>query len=306
MAIASDDVQYKEQPDKQVLEARIVEKMFSTVQGGICQGIYVATPSGKLIARVNAGWPDPDAKQILVNINQATQRYYQMPKSERLFSQVPDPVKDRIAFKKDQFYKPNGNLDLRVTKRGYSYPGMTTFDERHPKFLGFDRLWFKPSEWQQFFPQNIKVGSKTQIKGIPFERWVIHNHMQKGHNAWEPDHIKSGSMVTEVTGIAGNLVDLSLKANYSMKGNTQWNIGTYDGSLIGKIQYDLGANKFTKFEVVMLGWHHAGKFLDNARSGELTQWVSSYTTINPHNDADDRMIPGNWMWGYGLNWCKTK
>jgi hypothetical protein len=306
VAIASDDVQYKEQPDKQVLEARIVEKMFSTVQGGICQGIYVATPSGKLISRVNAGWPDPDAKQILVNINQATQRYYQMPKSERLFSQVPDPVKDRIAFKKDQFYKPNGTLDLRVTKRGYSYPGMTTFDERHPKFLGFDRLWFKPSEWQQFFPQNIKVGSKTQIKGIPFERWVIHNHMQKGHNAWEPDHIKSGSMVTEVTGIAGNLVDLSLKASYSMKADTKWNTGAYDGSLMGKIQYDLGANKFTKFEVVMLGWHHAGKFLDNARSGELTQWVSSYTTINPHNDADDRMIPGNWMWGYGLNWCKTR
>jgi hypothetical protein len=130
--------------------------------------------------------------------------------------------------------------------------------------------------------------------------------MQQANNAWDRDHIKSSSMVSEVTGVAGNLIDLIVKANYSMKADTKWNTGSYDGSLLGKIQYDVASNTFTKFEVVMLGWHHAGKFLDNMRAGELTQWVSSYTTLNPLKDADDRMIPGNWMWGYGLNWCKVR
>ena len=154
VGVAGDDVAYREQKDKQVLEARIVDRMFSANKEGIFQGIYVATPSGKLISRVNAGWPDPDSAQILRNIKSAVGRYYQMPKGERLFSQVPDATKDRIKFTKEEFSKPNGTLDLRVTKRGYSYQGMTTFDERHPKYLGFDRLWFKPSEWQVLFVES--------------------------------------------------------------------------------------------------------------------------------------------------------
>ena len=280
--------------------------MFSVQKEGIFQGIYVATPSGKMLARVNAGWPDPDAKAILENIRRATQRYYQMPKSERLFSQVPDPAKERLAFQGDQFTKPADTLDLRVTKRGYAYPGMTTFDERHPKFMGIDRLWFKPTEWWQFFPETLKVGAKAKIIGAPYNRWVLHNHMQKGSSAWDVNHIQSGSMTTEVTAVNGNFVDLTLRATYAMKANTQWNVGSYDGSLFGKIQYDLGKKQFTRFEAVMFGWHHAGKFMDNLRAGELTQWVAAYATINPNADADDRMIPSNWMWGYGMNWCRTK
>ena len=96
------------------------------------------------------------------------------------------------------------------------------------------------------------------------------------------------------------------RATYSMKAKTQWNEGAYDGSLLGKMQYDLGSQRFTKFDSVMLGWHHVGVFKDNLHSGALTQWVASYATLNPLADADDRMLPGNWYWGYGLNWCKTR
>jgi hypothetical protein len=183
---------------------------------------------------------------------------------------------------------------------------MTTFDERHPKFLGFDRLWFKPSEWQQFFPANLRVGAKVQVKGVPFERWVLHNHMQQASNAWDQSHIKSGTMTSEVTAVNGNLVDLTLRANYSMKAKTQWNEGAYEGNLLGKIQYDLGKQAFTKFDSVMFGWHHVGIPKSNMHVGEPSQWVATYTTINPLSDADDRMLPGNWYWGYGLNWCKTR
>jgi hypothetical protein len=306
VAVAGDDVEYSQHPDKQKREGQIVRQMFSSVNGGLQQGIYVATPSGKLLARVNAGWPDPDPKETLLKIHQAAQKYYQMPKSERLFSQVPDAAKDRLIFAKDQFSKPADTLDLRVTKRGYAYKGMTTFDERHPHYIGIDRMWFKPSEWQNFLPSNLKVGSKNEVKGAPRDRWVLHNHMQKACSAWDVDHIKAASMTTEVKKIEGNLIDLELRAKYSMKANTQWNKGAYDGNLFGKLQFDWSKKQFTKFEVVMLGWHDMGTFLDNARTGELTQWVASYSTINPNADSDDRMVPSNWMYGYGMNWCRTR
>lgn len=306
VAVAASDVEYRESKDQGKREAQIVRQMFSGSREGIFQGIYVATPSGILLGRVNAGWPDPDTKVIFQNIQRCVQQYYQMPRTQRLMSSVPDSAKDRMVFAQSQFTKPADTLDLRVTKRGYSYPGMTTFDERHPKFMGIDRLWFKPTEWYQFFPRELKVGNRVSIKGDVLNRWVLHNHMQKGASAWDASQIRSGTMTSEVTGVKGNLVDLTVRASYSMKANTQWNVGSYDGSLLGYIQYDLAAKKFTRFEAVMFGYHDAGKFEANLRSGDLKQWVASYATLNPLADSDDRMLPSNWMWGYGLNWCKTQ
>lgn len=304
--IAANDVDYRENPDTQNWEHRLVTKMFSVSSEGIFQGIYVGTPSGKLLARCNAGWPDPDANETLNNIKKAVAKYYAMPKSERLLANLPNPTTDRLKFKEDQFTKPKGTLDLRVTKRGYAYPGMTSFDERHPMFFGIDRLWFKPSELQTLLPGSLTVGSSKQVNGPMGTRWVLHNHMQKAASAWDEPHIQVGIFTSTVKEVSGSKVNLEIKAHYELKANTQWNTGSYRGDLLGKLTIDSRSLECSAFEATMFGRSTLGKLLPNAHAGDPSQMVASYITINPQTDADDNMIPSNWMWGYGLNWCQSR
>ena len=294
---------YNEHPDKSNWEHRITTKIFSRNPAGIHQGIYVATPSGQLLARVNAGWPDPDADETLRLIKQAVARYKQIPVNERIITELPNPQTDRLKFKQDQFSKPKGTLDLRVTKRGYAFPGMTTFDERHPKFFGIDRLWFKPSEYQQFIPRQLTTNASVSIKGPALERWILHNHMQKACSAWWPEHIKQASLTSTITGISGDAIDIELKGTFQVKADSEWNTGSYQGTLLGKATYNQRTREFIAWESVMYGKSTLGKLLPNAHVGDPSQMVATYATINPLADADDAMVPSDWLYGYGLNWC---
>lgn len=279
--------------------------MFQVTNTGIHQGIYIVTPSGRMLSRANSGWPDPDPAETLRKMKEATSAYYRLPKQERLLQTQPDPAKDGLRFESDSFKPPAGTLELRVTKRGYAYPGMTTFDERHPKFFGIDKLWFKPSEWRRFIPQSLTVGATAQVTGAPMERWVLHNHMQKACSAWDRSHIKSGSMTATVEKREGTKVTIALQASYTLKADTQWNKGAYQGNLLGRLVYDSARDTVASFESVMFGTQDMGTFLPNARAGELVQKVATYATINPKSDPDDMLLPSDWKWGYTLRWCQT-
>ncbi len=258
-----------------------------------------------MIAYCNAGWPDPDPDATLNNIKNAVTKYYQMPKSERLLAKLPDPTTDRIKFQIDDFTKPKGTLDLRVTKRGYAYPGMTTFDERHPKFFGIDRLWFKPSEYRQFLPRNLKVGASVDLNGRISEIWILHNHMQKAGSAWWQEHIKQGTLSSTITRIEADTIDIEIKGHYEAKADSQWNTGSYSGDLLGKATYNQRTGEFIAWESVMFGKSTVGTLLSNVHAGDKSQMVATYATINPLSDSDDAMVPSDWLYGYGLNWCRT-
>lgn len=183
---------------------------------------------------------------------------------------------------------------------------MTTFDERHPMFFGIDRLWFKPSELQSLIPNSLTVGAVRQVTGPMRTRWVLHNHMQKAASAWDEPHIQVGSFSSSIKAVNGSLITLEVKAHYELKANTQWNTGSYKGDLLGTVILNSKSFECTQFEAVMYGRSTLGKLLPNAHAGDPSQMVASYITINPHTDEDDNMIPSNWMWGYGLNWCQSR
>lgn len=302
--MAADDVAYSQHPEKANWEYRTLARVFEHDQSGIHQGIFVATPTGRLIAMVNAGWPDPDPGEVFRRIKAAVAEYKSIPRSERVISPLPDPVSGRLKFEIDSFAKPGGTLDLRVTKRGYAYPGMTTFDERHPKYFGIDRLWFKPSEFKQYLPRDFRVGATTTVVGAPMQRWLLHNHMQKACSAWDVSQISHAVLTSTITKLSGSLVDIEIRGEFAIKADTQWNSGSYSGNLLGRATFDRDQGQFTAWESVMLGRATLGKLLPNAHAGDLTQAVASYATINPHLDKDDDMVPSDWKYGYGLDWCR--
>jgi len=130
--------------------------------------------------------------------------------------------------------------------------------------------------------------------------------MQKAASAWDEPHIQVGNFTSTVTAVNGSDVTLEIRAHFELKANTQWNTGSYNGDLLGRVTLNARTFECSEFEATMFGRTTLGRLLPNAHAGDLSQMVASYITINPQKDADDNMVPSNWMWGYGLNWCRTQ
>ncbi len=271
---------------------------------GLHQGIYVVSSSGKLIDRIVGGWPEYDPKITLDGLKKGLQAYRNMPKEDRVKSSAIPP-EEQVRFGWMDFKKPAGTLDLRITNRAYSYPGMTTFDERHPTYLGIDRIWFKPSELASLFPAKIEVGAKKSVSGPLLDRWILTSQMMKGSAAWDESMFTNANMTSTVKAVRENEFDLLLSAQYDIRANTQWNKGHYNGELLANATYNRQSKTFTKFECVLFGTHTAGTRLSNVHSGDLSAKIAAFATINPHSDPDDDMPPSEWMWRYTLRWCQS-
>jgi hypothetical protein len=294
-------VKYREGADRSKLEWQLLSK---GTYGLRQQGMFVMAPSGQPLGYMNKGWPDPDPVAILAELRKAHASYQSMSRSARLLNAPLDPNRDKIRFEEDAFTKPPKTLDLRIVSRGLPYPGMTSFDQRHPMYFHIDRLWFKPSEWRAFLPRTLSVGAQTEVTGPARTRIVLLSHHQAGGSAWWEEHIRGGNTVSRITKVSGSQVFLSISANYTMSANSQWCKDRYQGDLLAEAIYDSAKGEFTRFDLAMLGTHTVGEYRSNLHSGDLTARIAVSATINPLLDEDDRMRPQNWKWGYTLNWCR--
>ncbi len=297
-----DDVSYKEHQDKTTFENRWLA---GVMKNDIQQGIYVAASGGQFLGRANRGWPDPDPKEILQALRKSLSDYRALGAQRKLSANL-DAAQDKLKWEQDAFKKPAKTLDLRISSRGYAFSGMSAFDQRHPMYFHVDRLWFKPSEWRKWLPQNLTVGSKTQVAGPAKTRIVLLSHMQAGSSAWWEEHIRGGQMSSQVTAVTGDQVSLRISATYDMKADSEWSLDTYQGNLLAFATYDKKKDEMVGFELAMLGTHTVGKMMSNLHVGNPTQRIGAFATINPAADADDRMIPQSWKWGYTLAWGRSQ
>lgn len=294
---------YNETPQRTKEEFRFVQNAFSRAEHGLHQGIFIVTSSGKLISRIVGGWPEYDPKITLDGLRQGIKQYQALKSSDRIKS-AAIPAKEQIHFGWMDFKKPERTLDLRVTKRAFAYPGMTTFDERHPIYMGIDRIWFKPSELAALFPAKLTVGATTTVTGPFRDRWIETSQMMKGGAPWDPPMFRDSVMSSKVVEASASTLKLEISAKYLAEANTQWNKGSYNGDFLAFATYNRQTQEFTKFEVAMLGTHNAGTRLSNVHAGDLSAKIATYAVINPLSDPDDAMAPSGWMYRYTLEWCR--
>lgn len=257
--------------------------------------------AGASLGYLNKGWPDPDADGILQGMREAKAAYARLSPSERRLAQ-PLGDKDRMRFEEEQFSKPEGTLDLRISSRGLPFKGMTSFDQRHPMYFHLDRLWFKPSEWRAFIPAD---GRATEVTGPARTRLVLLSHHQAGQSAWWEEHIVGGKTVSRVVARRGDLMDLEIEGTYTMRADSEWCKDSYEGRMMAHATFDMAGRRFTRFDLAMLGRHTVGRRMENLHVGDLTAKIAASASLNPLRTASDRMLPQNWKYGYGLPWCRT-
>ena len=303
VAVAANDVEYKQHPEKGKLEYRLLMQMFQSEREGLHQGVYAVTSSGRMLGRLNAGWPDPDVDTMLRSLRRSLAQYRSMSRNERVLAAALDPTRDRMTPPNDSFRKPAGALDLRVVKRSYPFAGMTSFDVRNPLYYSIDRLWYRSDELTAWVPSERRVGARTAVRGPALERLITLGHFAQTQSPWSMADVRRAELTSTVTAVDGSKVTVRLAGDLDLKANTQWNQGSYRGNLIGHATYDAIARKFTEFELVSLGTHNQSPMQSHLHTGSPTSQVGSLITLNPLADPDDRLPPAQWYYGYPRGWC---
>jgi hypothetical protein len=258
------------------------------------QGLYILTPSGKLIAGRNTV---SSASAAIEELDKGLDRYLKLSREERLLPKAPDPARDRVATEAEMAKPPADGLILRLISRGLSSQGMTKEDTRHEFYYKVDRVWYTKDESKSFLPAEIKVGSKATVKKGLYNRMVLLSLgvLVQPNLYWQPEDIKEATLTTEVAGVKGDSVELKFTGRAKLESAS--NRRQFDADLLGKAVFKLKTQSFSSFELVAVGQHTLGPQEKVEEGAPRTTPMGILFTLNGKNPNDQ--LPPSFYRHYG-------
>jgi len=265
-------VTYKFLPDaeKRHAEFKLLQQAMASAPNGIHQGIYVITPSGKYLGKVDQGWPTYDTAAALRNMKTILAKYQAMPRAERL-RRVPMAEADRSFKRAGYGTAPEGTVKLRSVSRGIEFDDMQLFDLRHPTYFKVDRLWFSPNELTSLVPRDHTAGATAPVNQMVLQRIARFNHFMLGGMPWNDESLKKLEMTTTVAKVTDGKVYAKLNGVVEMKSNTRWNQSGYSGKVLGKVVWNTRSRSFEMIELVALGTHSLPRLARNVHRGDTKE-----------------------------------
>lgn len=216
------------------------------------QGMYVITPSGKVIAGGNRPM---NLDATLADMRKGLEAYAAMPKSERLLARAPDPTMDRMS--RDRPRPPSDGLVLRCVARGLDENVVYDQCVLAPEFYHIDRLWYTREEAMQFLPPDLRRGARKEVNGPVLDGMARLYLMASGAGShFDEEHLKERRLNSEVVDIAGNIVNLRLTGRVVSAADNDIIRKKYKADLLGYLTYDTAQKKFTRFDLLAYGKHN--------------------------------------------------
>jgi hypothetical protein len=246
------------------------------------QGMFIFTPSGKLIAGGNRPW---NVEAALDDMRKGLEAYAKLPRAERLLSRAPDPKKDRMFPERERPRPPADGLVLRVVGRGFE-GNVAEGCQLAPKYYSLDRLWYTREEATQFLPDVLKPGQKKAVSG-PVLNGLAQLHLIARGSFFHENDVKELQLTSEVIEATGRTVKLRLDGRAVLEANDHW-ASKYRPDLLGYLTYDTEKKSFTRFELLAYGMHNL-KPVDMKEGGPEYIPVAFRFTLNGSNVNDDQV-----------------
>ena len=293
VCVSASDVTYNHLPDamKQKNEFKLLRKALADAPNGIHQGIYVVTPRGKYLGKVDQGWPTYDTAAALRNMQTMVASYKEMVKGERLAPRQLNE-KDRSFHRKGYGKAPEGTVKLMSLSRGYAFGDMQLFDLRHPRYFKIDRLWYTENEMASFVPTDPRVGVVTKPDAAVMQRILRYAHFHVGGLPWNDESVTSMSLESKVVAVKKGNIYLTLEGGMELKSTTKWNNTAFTGKWLGRMIVDGKSRGVKKFELVCLGKHNLRKLASNVHRGNTTETaVATVIKLNEQGPHEVEIIP---------------
>lgn len=249
------------------------------------QGVFVATPSGVLLAGSHEDMHD--VRKVEKLLRRGLERWATQSPAERLMTK--DMFAKALAELGDveagnQY--PQDGLVLSVICRDLPRspkPGNGTSRNAYNQ----DYAWFRKGEARAFVPREPRQGAKQDVWRDLVERLARFHFVDlvRGHTASFPGQaVEQATLTAEVIDVKGDLVSLSYKGrtrtsevHNGVHVEGKWNAKGpgipepqtrgVDAKLEGQAIYDLKAERFVSFEMLVLSERWGG----NAYNGRLDE-----------------------------------
>ena len=204
---ATDEVwRLQRHPDKECQFFRQQVAGRTTPIGGSWQGLYVFSPSGKLLVRQNT----LQADKALILLEKGLAAWEALPAEERL---PIDPFIYEPAHRWELFY-PSDGLVLRSTSRDLPEKGLRS--ETRGRW-NRDHIWFHHSELKEWIPTSLKSG---QVHSLPaglamrLARFHIVDNVSGQEGPFSPEDIEKAEVTITVGDREADKVTLLLSGEF--------------------------------------------------------------------------------------------
>lgn len=279
-------------------ESRFVQKIKKECNDlATFQGIFVATPSGMLLAGSHEDIHDPRKAEQL--IRRALEKWVKLAPAQRLMTKemLAQASAELVEVERASRY-PSDGLVLTVTCRDLPRPKPSTYP--HRSAYNQDYAWFRKAEARAFLPEQPSKGAKQEVPRELVERLTRFHFVDvvRGHTSpFRPKAIEKANITAEVVDVKENFVALRYQGRTrTSQEEEKWTgKGLYgpdspraketdteleklnipnpqtrgmDAKIEGQAIYDLKAEKFMTFELLVLAERWGGN-LYNARYQSL-------------------------------------
>jgi hypothetical protein len=267
-------------------ESRLVQKIKKQCNDlATYQGVFVAAPSGLLLAGSHEDMHDPRKVERLMR--RGLERWGKLSAAERLMTKEVlaravaelDEVEGRSRFPRDGLVLRVVCRDLPRSPRPSTSPSRNAYNQ--------DYAWFRKDEARAFLPVTPARGAKRQVPRDLVERLARFHlvDLVRGHTAPFPQRaVEHAGITAAVVDVKGNLVSLryqgrtrTSEVHDGVHVEGKWNARGpgipepqtrgVDGTLEGQAVYDLKAERFVSFELLVLAQRWGG----NAYNGRLDE-----------------------------------
>ncbi len=233
------------------------------------QGIYVSTPSGKLLAFRQV---DHDPESIAELLGNALAQWNRLDRKDRLLAGAPARLP--VADWRPESRPPQGGLVLRLFVRDLPRDkGQPA--EKFARMWNQDCVWFTGDEARSMVPASK---SPTESHRVP-EKLV--RRLAKLHfldlvrgiiSPFDDREVTRAEMTVTVSGVEGDRVSLRLEGatradrpgKRKPERDRDFPCG-YEGKITGRATYDARQGKFASFEMLSIGKRWGGT-LHNTRT----------------------------------------
>jgi hypothetical protein len=265
-------------------ESRFVQKIKKQCNDlATYQGVFVATPSGLLLAGSHEAIHDPRKVEQLMR--RGLEKWGKLSAAERLMTRETfaravaelDEVDGKSRFPKDGLVLRVICRDLPRSPKPSTSPSRNAYNQ--------DYAWFRKAEARAFLPEQPIKGAQGKVRRDLVERLARFHFVDlvRGHTAsFPPKAVERAELTAEVMDVKGNLVSLGyqgrtrtsevhdgvhIEGKWNAKGPGMPEPQTrgVDARLEGQAVYDLKTERFVSFELVVLSERWGG----NAYNGRL-------------------------------------
>ena len=265
------------------------------------QGIYAHTADGVLLASINTR----DGAKMLGMIQTALERWQQQA------AEVGQAVDDYVPDPRHRSLYPEGGLVLRVTSRDLPRAVDTRSPDWRINALNHDYAWFTAAEARQLLPEEPRPGATHALPWPLVRRFALYHLLDnvRGETpAWREQDIEYATVMTTVRAVDGERVTLDLHGAMHVGVQGTWAVRPcqeplrdqergYDCQLQGTLVYDLGQERFTRFDALASGERWGGSE-HNCRWDDLGKAPMGIAFELAGDEPRDRTPPHANLWRY--------